>query len=126
MGWCNIFGESFSRASSHLIFNFTDEISIGSSLSNSLVVYGGSVGDKGVQSAHIVLPLPLPFEEDSLYINSKGVISETRVALTPGQHVRTEWSFFSAFNIYALKNGLFGIDKLFVSSNFGSFNLVQV
>jgi len=125
IGWGNPLADSFIKAPSRLIVNFNDELSFSPSV-DDLIVYMGSIGDKAVEEADVILPSPLPIEEDSSYVNYKGISTETRLAIAPALEVRSEWAFFSAFNLYAVKRGALNINAFFNGRNLGKLDLSSI
>lgn len=67
----------------------------------AFVVYQGHHGDKGAQSADVILPGATYTEKDGTYVNTEGRAQTTRRAVTPPGLARDDWKIVRALSEFA-------------------------
>ena len=68
---------------------------------DAFVVYQGHHGDKGAQSADVILPGATYTEKDGTYVNTEGRAQTTRRAVTPPGLARDDWKILRALSEFA-------------------------
>ena len=95
---------------------------------NSFIVYQGHHGDKGAESADLILPGSAYTEKDGTFVNTEGRVQRTNIAVSPPGDAREDWKIIRAFssfvdktlpydNIFELRNRLAKINELLVIEN---------
>jgi NADH-quinone oxidoreductase subunit G len=74
-----------------------DEIDT-SSLGDAFVIYQGHHGDRGAQSADVVLPGSAYTEKDGTYVNTEGRVQLARRAVFPPGEAREDWRIIRALS----------------------------
>jgi len=68
---------------------------------DAFVVYQGHHGDKGAQSADVILPGATYTEKDGTYVNTEGRAQTTRRAVTPPGLARDDWKIIRAVSEFS-------------------------
>jgi len=68
---------------------------------DAFVVYQGHHGDKGAQSADVILPGATYTEKDGTYVNTEGRAQTTRRAVTPPGLAREDWKIIRAVSEFS-------------------------
>ncbi len=70
---------------------------------NTFIVYQGHHGDKGAESADLILPGSAYTEKDATYLNTEGRVQRTNAAVSPPGEAREDWKIIRAFSSYVNK-----------------------
>ena len=95
---------------------------------DAFIVYQGHHGDKGAESADLILPGSAYTEKDGTYVNTEGRVQRTNTAVSPPGDAREDWKIIRAFsgfvdktlpydNISELRDRLAKINELLVIEN---------
>ncbi len=97
--------------------------------SDSLLIYQGHHGDKGAETADVILPGAAYTEKEGIYINTEGRIQKAYSAVSPPGKAKEDWKIIRAFssyinkplpynNLHSLRDRISKINKNLINENY--------